>query len=653
MEALLIIYALFIPVGGIFFWYSRKPKAEKLRIMNKFYSRMHKFLSRFFLTYRYYLRIQQKLANLSIYRKDELRRESVKYFLWSWGSSIVLAVVMILLFNNILIILIGVGFTIFLSNIVIDKRLDGVYLRVLVATAHALDAVRQEYSRTNSVVDALNEAEYPDIIKRPMETISNILTGTNGEIRLQEFIESTPFRPLQTFASICFSINNDGDETDELGRSNFSQAITLLIGDVNSEIQRITFRKLKFGYIEYMPLVVIPAVPLCTMFLTSTMPGVALVYNGIIGQVIQTAVVFASILCYTVVSRINCNIPMKEDDRSSFVERLLENRRFYRFVYTLTPKNKKRALLERKLKAALSKMTIEHFYAKKILFAGFSILLSIMTIILAVSISKDFLRHSTQQLSLIASDNTPAFDREKMKEMDAIYLQNPKAYNDDQIAQLVRSHLPLLTDLQVYEQVSRMKSKAKNLENAYFHWYYLLIAYATGVVGWFAPNRSLKMRRDIAATEAQEDFLQLQTLTSILMNTNTDTLGLLHQFARNSRIHKDMFVYAALCYPSNPELEISRLQSKTPIYEFKRFLGKLKLTINELSIREAFESLLLEREHVVKMREMTTQAAIMKKRRMAGKLALIPLGFMIIGVFLFPIGYLGALELMGAFKTLG
>jgi len=305
------------------------------------------------------------------------------------------------------------------------------------------------------------------------------------------------------------------------------------------------------------------------------------------------------------------------------------------------------------LKSALSKMTVEHFYAKKILLAGFSILLSIMTIILAVSISKDFLRHSTQQLSLIASDNTPAFDREKMKEMDAIYLQNPKAYNDDQIAQLVRSHLPLLTDLQVYEQVSRMKSKAKNLENAYFHWYYLLIAYATGVVGWFAPNRSLKMRRDIAATEAQEDFLQLQTLTSILMNTNTDTLGLLHQFARNSRIHKDMFVYAALCYPSNPELEISRLQSKTPIYEFKRFLGKLKLTINELSIREAFESLLLEREHVVKMREMTTQAAIMKKRRMAGKLTLIPLGMMIVGVFLFPIGYLGALELMGAFKTLG
>src|SRR5690606_28388441 len=106
---------------------------------------------------------------------------------------------------------------------------------------------------------------------------------------------------------------------------------------------------------------------------------------------------------------------------------------------------------------------------------------------------------------------------------------------------------------------------------------------------------------------------------------NLDTLDLLYQFARNSRIHKDMFVYAALGYPSNPEMELSRLQSKTPIYEFRRFIGKLKLTINELSMREAFESLMLERDHIVKMREMSTIAAITKKRGMAGKLAMLPL----------------------------
>lgn len=653
MMAMLVVYALFIPVGFLYYWYSKKPKAVKLKMQANFYRKAFNFLSRNFITYRYFGQIQSKLANLSVYRKAELREEAVKYFLWSWGGGAILAGLTIALFNNILIILIAIGFTVLLSNIIIDKRLDGVYYKVLIATANAMDSVRQEYARTGSVVDALNEAEYHDLIKRPMEAISTILTGTNSEVRLQEFVESTPFRTLQTFAAICHSINNSGDEVDAYGKSNFSQAITLLIGDINQEIQTITYRKLKFGFIEYMPLVVLPAIPICTSFLTSTMPGVALVYNGIIGQIIQTIVVFASIMCYSIVSRINCNVPMKEDDRSGYIERLLDNKRFYRIIYTLTPKNKKRMLLDRKLKLAISKMSIEHFYAKKLVYFFGVIVLAFMTIFLSLSISKDFLEHSTQQLSLIASDNTPAYDREKMKEMDALYMANPEGFNEEQAATLVRSHLPLLTDLQIYEQVTRMKTKAKNLENAYFKWYFTLIAFALGFFGWIAPDRSLKMRRTIVVTEAQEDFLQLQTLTSILMNTNIDTLDLLYQFSRNSRIHKDMFIYAALGYPSNPELEISRLQSKTPIYEFKRFLGKLQLTINELSMREAFDSLLLEREHIVKMREMSTRASINKKRSMAGKLAMLPLAGLVIGIFLFPIGYLGALELMGAFKGLG
>ena len=237
--------------------------------------------------------------------------------------------------------------------------------------------------------------------------------------------------------------------------------------------------------------------------------------------------------------------------------------------------------------------------------------------------------------------------------MDALYLSNPKAYNEDQAMTMVKTYLPLLTDLQAYEQAARLKMKAEKLENTYFQWYFTWIAFSLGFIGWFAPNVSLRMRRSIVVIEAEEDFLQLQTLVSILMNTNIDTMEMLYQLSRSSRVHSDMFAVAFHSYPSNPEMSIVRLQTKTPIYEFKRFIGKLKLTISELSMGEAFESLLLEREHIMKMREMSTKVSIDKKRSTAGKLALAPLVVVVLGEFLFPIGYLGVVELMNAFKNMG
>ena len=99
-------------------------------------------------------------------------------------------------------------------------------------------------------------------------------------------------------------------------------------------------------------------------------------------------------------------------------------------------------------------------------------------------------------------------------------------------------------------------------------------------------------------------------------------------------------------------MELTRLQSKTPIIEFKRFIGKLKLTINDLDLREAFSDLLIEREHILRLREMSLEATINKKRGLCGPLSLTPMGAMVIGELLIPLGYLGILEFMNALSMM-
>lgn len=647
-----LIMGLLVGVAIFQIIFSMMPKNQRASKTDKLARKAYRFLSRFFITQGYMYNLYTRIAKISIYRREEIQVLAVKYFLVSWGIGSGLIIAGIFLFQDFLTTLICIMFAVLVTNIAVDKQLDKLLNKVVKALGEAIGVIRQEYLRTNSVVEAINEADVPAIIKRPIEEIGQILTSTNSELKLQEFCEATPFRTLQTLATICYHINNYGDEVDAYGQSKFAQALTILISDINNEIQKVAYRKSKFGIIEYLPFVPIFAIGVIEGYFKNIMPGTALIYNGIIGYIARTVTVFSSVVCYTIVSRINCNVPIKEDDRSNFILILLDNPIIKRMVHNITPKNKKRDKINLKLKNALSRMTIEQFYLKKVVLMFTSFFVALIVIYSSVQLGESFLRNSTQELSLVATNVMDKYDHETVLEMDNIYLADPESFNDLQIADLVRSYMPGLSDLQVQDQVDRLKTKERQLRSAYFHWWFVWIAALVGLIGWFAPNVMLFVRTKLVQTEEEDDFLEIQTLVSILMNTNMDTMDMLREIAQHSRIHKTMFLYAYQGYASNPELELARLQSKTPLIPFKRFIGKMRLAISDLSLREAYSDLLMEREHILRIREMAIKDSIDTKRFFCGPVSLIPIGLMVLSEFLIPIGILGYYEFMGALGSI-
>lgn len=642
-----------IAIAGVFIILnSMGSKRARQARKEKFFLSLYKYFSQFFLTQGYLAQVYSRLANLSIYRRSELQVLSANYLLFSWGAGLAMAIGSFFMFHDFLTVLICILFAILVATVVVDKQLDSMYYKVLRALSQLISAIRQEYMRTNDVVEALQSADCPDLLKKPVEEIIQILTQPNGELRLQEFCESTPFRPIQTLAGICYHINNEGDAIDAYGQSNFNQALTLMSGDVNSEREKILYRKKKFGIIEYLPFVPIFGMSLLEMYFVSIMPGTALIYNGPLGYLCRTITVVTAIIAYVVVSRINTTTPIKEDDRGEWVLNLLEKRWIRKIVHNITPKNNKGRLVSNSLKEALSKMTLDQLYVKKVTFALIAFVLACLCATSTITLGRDFIEHSTQQLSLVATGEMDQYEKAAIEKLDATYLATPDNYTDVQIDSLVRNYMPGLSDLQVQDQVKRLKDKNSSLQNAYFKWWYIWICIGVSFIGWYGPNINLKIRKMLVQTEEEDDFLQLQTLASILMNTNMDTLDLLHQFSQQSRVHKDMFTYAHQGYPSNPELELARLASKTPLIEFKYFIKKMELTVSELSLKEAYSDLLIEREHILREREMTIRSSIDRKRGLCGPLSMVPLGAMIIGEFLLPIGILGFNEFMNALNSM-
>ena len=648
----IIIMVVILGAGVFIILTGNKPKKEQDIAKQKLYKKAYSIFSGFFLTQGQILKISSRLAALSIYTQSELQMLATKYLLLTDSITIGLVVAAIILFKDAVSVLICIAFACLVNNILVTKQIDKVNLKVYKALKHCVSSIRQEYLRLGSVPEAIAEADIHPLLRKPFDEIYTILTSANGELKLLKFYESNPFRSLQTLAGICYNINNSGDDKDEYGQSNFVQALTMLTSEINGEIQRLVTLKTKFGIIEYLPFVPIFATSFIESYFISIMPGTALIYNGIIGYFCRIITLLSSIMCYSVVANINSAAPIKEDDRATWTISLLRHPQFKQFIYNIIPKNAAGRRVERKLKAALSRKTLENLYTEKIAWSAVAFVVAIAAAISMISLGRDFTMNSTQQLSLVATDEMSQYSSEQILELDYSYFNRDHEWSDEEFEETIKAYMPSLTDLQVIDQMKRIKDKEASLEVAYFHWYYMLIIIAVSVLAWFGPNLLIMIRKFLVQTEAEDDFLQLQTLMAILMNMNIDTLDALWQMTQHSRIHKNMLMYCYHSYPSNPEKELVRLQSKTPIIEFKRFIGKLQLTISDLSLAEAYSDLKIERDHMIRVREIAMYATIDKKRGLCGPISLTPLGLCVIGELLIPLGYLGIKEFMNALTSM-
>ncbi len=648
----IIIIVAILSLGIYISVFQKKSVKEKSAKQHLFYSRTYKILESFFLTQQKIIKIRNKLSMLSIYNKNEINALSTKYFVIATGVAAAIAIASIILFKSTIAILICILFSTLVNNILIDKQIDNITAKVYRGLSRAISSLRQEYLKLGSVSEAISSAKFDPTVRKPMDEIHTILTSKNGELKLHEFYESTPFRHIQTLAGICYNINNYGDTKDEKGHSNFVQSLTLMSGDINSELQRIRQQKASFGYIEYLPFVALLGIVPFQSFFQSIIPGTALIYEGPLGHLFTTITLMGCIVSYTTISRINSAAAFREDDRDSWVINLLKKNSWRQLILNIMPKGKKLLKLENSMKAVLSKQTTEHLYTKKVIFSIVAIIVSIVSATSIITLGKDFIKNSTQQLSLIATDEMSRYSKSAIQQLDKNYMERADKLSESQIKALITSYMPGLSDLQVLDQIKRLKDKKNSVDNAYFKWWYIWICFGTGLLGWLGPNISLKLRKFLVETEAEEDFLHLQTLISILMNLNVDTIDTLQQLCQHSRVHKDILLYCYHSFPSDPEKELARLKSKTPIIEFKRFIDKLSLTISDLSLREAFSDLIMEREHVVKMREISMKAALERRRGICGPLSLLPVGLFVLGSLLIPLGILGFNEFMNALNSI-
>lgn len=664
MFACIMIPVLVLTIIGVL-WFEKQKKRKKNKMRKKdsgldiFLLKVYMKLDNFFLTEDTLRKITKQVQSMSCYSPRDSYILAAKYMLMAMGIAAAFIIAAVLMFDDMVSVALCSSFGLVFASVMVDKQVDKINIKVYNQLRGAISSIREEYLRTNSVPEAIENAEYGKELKPSFDSIYNILTQSNAEAKLKEFFERTPFRHIQTLARVCYDINNSGDEIDAYGNSNFLTAMNNMSTDINNELSRMKYQKMRFGKLEYLALIPVVGIKIIEKFFVGIMPGTAVIYQGSTGYLIRIGTLALSIVVYTIIAKINTTQSIKEDDRIYAFCALIKNSKFIRhFVYDWCPKNDKknsRMKVQNKLNKALSKKGVEEFYLEKVVYGIAIFFISIFAMLCAIQMGKQHMLGSTQSLSLVDMELSIKVDKQDMLDMDNEYIkmrESGKEFKNDEAYNFVQKYMPGLSDMETQDQQKRLESKYNTIAKAYFHWWMILICFVLAVIGYNLPNMLLKLRRWLVVNEAEDDFLQLQTLMSIIMNTDGDTLDALEQMSEMSKIHQEMLLYCYHSYPSNPDKELWILEQKTPIMEFKRFIGKMRLSVSDLSLKEVFADLMLERDYIQEQRDIKMRQAIDKKRTLCGMLSKAPMGIMVVGEFLFPIGYLGATELMSAINSM-
>lgn len=601
------------------------------------YNKRFRFYYDFVLTRTMFRKIYGQICDLSAYTMLEGRLVTVKFFEKALMTSLALFIIGYVGLGDLVSGIVLLMFAYVLLDVSISKRIDGVNYESLIAMSSFIQSIRECYTRVRNVPDAVNDANVSPLLQRQATDIYLICTANDAEERLNEFYRTCPNRIMRTLATTCY-IRTDAGE-DQKGYSPFKQALGLIKDEVDMERRRQLNQRLQFSSLDKLPFVPLFMYPPIKIFYTKMISATASVFDSMIGYVIKLVVVVSCFVSYYVLSTINNSSVAKTDDRILFLTNLMTRPKVQDFAQTLvTKKYKVRVKLREKMNGCLSSKTLDYIYLEKLFFAVALFFISIIFSIMILFSARNAVYNSLSSSTMSVTLKYTADQERQTREYDAEVIASGVLPDEETMTKKFESIFPKATSIEIEAQVDRLTSKFNTYTTLGFKWWFCFIYIALFFVGWFVPNFLLKLRVTLVKSEAEIDVLQLQTIIAILMDTNLDTMSVIYWLSRSSDIHKDILTYCYHEYVRDPEYALNHLKSKSANPEFSAMCDKLITTIFQVTLAEAFEDLISERDNTMKIREAVQLEDLKKKRNIAGPIATFPMIVWMVAVFILPIG---------------
>lgn len=626
---------------------------QKQKMQNKYAKYYNSFVVR-----GPFRRIVEMYSSLSCYDPDTVKAESVKLFERNVCIAILPSIIGLIVMRDAImfILLLCIGYIYYES--VVEKENDKIYVKLMEECSLTISSVREKYMETDNIPLAILYSEKSKYLETPMHNIYRILSDTDGADRLERFQHSYPVPILKTFANTCYIVNENGAVIKENGANSFSDDLTTLRQECDSEIRRLTKQKIAFNSLQMLTLAGLIIMPACELYLLSMIPGTASLIKGFYGVCIHTAIGVSTMFAYRYIATSCRPSVVNQIDKIKFIDDLSKNKRVRDFVNTLKPKkyvtNKK---LEALINNSLSAMDISYIYTAKPIYAVGGFLAAFIILLFGTLSVRSAFKNNYNSLSFIPQVVTETQRKQVIRMDDDFLLLDEEEYSeyseDAALQKYVEAHITGITASNAAEQVKRLRTKYEGYHGATYHWWWWIVCYVVAVICWFAPEMSLSNRKKLVEYEATNDVSQLQTMMIVLSETKMDVYKAICWLEKQATVHKAAIRKCHYSYIADPIGSLTTLELMSPINDFKRLLRKLKSAVYTLSLHDAFSDMALDKAQSLTITEMLRNEELEQRKNSAKLIAIIPAGIALVGCFIGPVLILGITEMLDTMNSLG
>lgn len=659
-QQLLLIWGVCLAAGILMIpFFIRRAKRKASGATEKFNAmrveKKYNFYINNFLTRKRFTTIVKSYNALSCMTMQQVKNKAVKLFERACISSIVIPLGLLIATGDIVLGLMGILIALVYYNITVEKDVDEMYRIIINEVSDLVQSISLNYMEYNNIPRSILEGDRGEYLSIIVDEIYEILTDVDSKARLNEFLAKSPLKVLCELAEVCQIINEHGDSVNDRGESKFIEQLGVIEKEVNLMIRTLHLQGIKFKMLDKVALAGICFMPVVDWYLLDQIPGTAIIIKGVFGSATKVIIMLLTIAAYYVISTINKKSVVSVTDFSEFIYSLTQNKKFNKIIHDIKPKTYKGTLkVESTLEEALSSHTIDTLYASKLCYAAFMAALCLVLSIAFIISARYAIYHNTGTLSFI-----PIVVEERMQQdidrMDKIYMEmspEERPMGDD-LLDFVEGNVRGANMIDIQDQANRLQKKVEVYESISFKWYYILIIYAGGVIGWFIPNLQIRLRKMMVKFEAEEDASQLLTVMITLSGTGLSVYEVLYRLLDMATIHNACISYACQSFVKDPEFAIDVLASNSRVPEFKRMCAKLKKSVFNLPIRDAFRSIVVEKEQSLAIKEMDAVHQVNRKVNLANLLACSPVVCVLIFQALAPLMILGFQQIMDMQSTLG
>ena len=522
----------------------------------------------------------------------------------------------------------------------VDKRLDIEELSILSQMDMLITKIRHYYENKNDPVYAIEMSllDVPRMIGLHAQNIYDIITSPKMKMEIDKYAGNEPNQYVMMLLQICASVKEKGDKKLPDGRTIFTSNLDSLKMDVGAARLNKERNIDNFRGLIMMTIIPLFAIKPVEWWANKFMPEFSSFYQSMGGKVCLAVVFLITLVVYTIVVTLRDQYREVKKE-NNLIARAAQVEPMSTFLDKYITLNYTKYRRYNEYKNGIG----DHTGPKALLFMQVLIsalsFITVMVVIIGGCITQSYgYIHDWEDAYVDDATTENEEYKENLRKASEILAKEHKGKevtSEDLINELYDSGM-VVRQTDATTVANNVIERINKQKNVYFKWWYLLIAFATAIVGFQIPIWILKFKKQVIEMRQREEIIQFQSLMMILVYIpGIGVSEIMDWMERFSSVFKMEIARCRVDINANQKRALKSLKNDTDYEPLRDFVDNL-MAIDKVGVSAAFAEINGDRTYFQMERDRINEQNRDKRATTANRIALIPLYAVIILYLLIP-----------------